>query len=534
MTLATLMRKVLRLETVARQKVTARQEGRDRPPVWTPLPGPQTLAYHSQADELFYGGAAGCGKSDVLLGLAGTAHRNSIIFRRVFPKTRALIERSRAIFNATGVAHFRDSYNEQLHLWRLRDGRTIEFGSVQHDKDKQDYQGRPHDFIGWDEGTEFTEAIYRFVNIWLRSTVPGQRCRVVVTGNPPTNVDGEWVIRYWAPWLDTQHPNPARPGELRWFVRVKTDDGQGKDVEVADGRACVIDNERVQPRSRTFVPARLSDNPFLASTNYGAVLQALPEPLRSQMLYGDFSIGIKDGAWQVIPTEWVRAAQKRWKPDGYKGALTAIGVDVAWGGADKTVLAPRHGTWFGKLEVYPGPATPDGPAAARVIQKFLADAGRRGTVRGAAVQIDAQGEGASCYSSCVLFKVPGVQAVRFGDGAGGRQDKGKVLHFANLRAYAWWRMRESLDPQKGDNIALPPDSELLSDLCSPRWDNTVSGVRLEPKEDIKERIGRSPDRGDAVVLANLILQTSTAPPQVMPGQASPATWRPGFPSHPTR
>jgi len=32
------------------------------PPVWVPFPGPQTMAYHSTADELFYGGGAGGGK----------------------------------------------------------------------------------------------------------------------------------------------------------------------------------------------------------------------------------------------------------------------------------------------------------------------------------------------------------------------------------------------------------------------------------------------------------------------------------------
>ena len=54
-------------------------------PLWTPLPGPQTLAYHTPADELFYGGAAGGGKTDLLLGLAATAHHNSLILRREIP-----------------------------------------------------------------------------------------------------------------------------------------------------------------------------------------------------------------------------------------------------------------------------------------------------------------------------------------------------------------------------------------------------------------------------------------------------------------
>ena len=49
---------------------------------------------------------------------------------------------------------------------------------------------------------------------WNRSSVPGQRCRVVVGSNPPTTAAGLWVILYWAPWLDPMHPYPAKPGEL--------------------------------------------------------------------------------------------------------------------------------------------------------------------------------------------------------------------------------------------------------------------------------------------------------------------------------
>ncbi len=51
-------------------------------PIWVPLPGPQTLAYESDADILYYGGSAGGGKTDLLLGLALNEHKHSIIYRR--------------------------------------------------------------------------------------------------------------------------------------------------------------------------------------------------------------------------------------------------------------------------------------------------------------------------------------------------------------------------------------------------------------------------------------------------------------------
>src|SRR5262249_8964197 len=127
-------------------------------------------------------------------------------------------------------------------------------------------------------------------------------------------------------------------------------------------------------KSRTFIPASLADNPYLSKTGYGATLQALPEPLRSQLLYGDFSIGQVDDQWQVIPTAWVRLAQQRWqkqkKPDL---RLSAIGVDVARGGKDKTVISKRYGHWYAPLEKYAGKDTPDGQSVAELVERTRED-----------------------------------------------------------------------------------------------------------------------------------------------------------------
>jgi hypothetical protein len=79
-----------------------------------------------------------------------------------------------------------------------------------------------------------------------------------------------------------------------------------------------------------------------------------------------------------------------------------------------------------------------------------------------------------------------------------------VLQFVNTRAWAYWSLRDMLDPEKGLNLALPPDQELLSDLVAPRWRMTMQGIKIEAKEDIVKRLGRSPDCGDAVVLATLV------------------------------
>jgi hypothetical protein len=73
----------------------------------------------------------------------------------------------------------------------------------------------------------------------------------------------------------------------------------------------------------------------------------------------------------------------------------------------------------------------------------------------------------------------------------------------NLRAEMYWRMREALDPEHGDDVALPPGNELIADLCSATYKPTTAGIQIEDKDKIKERIGRSPDVGEAILLANL-------------------------------
>jgi hypothetical protein len=76
------------------------------------------------------------------------------------------------------------------------------------------------------------------------------------------------------------------------------------------------------------------------------------------------------------------------------------------------------------------------------------------------------------------------------------------LKFANKRAEAWWRFREALNPdqQGGSVIALPPDPELRADLAAPTYEVTARGLLIENKDDLRKRLGRSPGKGDAVVM----------------------------------
>jgi hypothetical protein len=81
------------------------------------------------------------------------------------------------------------------------------------------------------------------------------------------------------------------------------------------------------------------------------------------------------------------------------------------------------------------------------------------------------------------------------------KDTSGVLSFRNVRAAAYWRLREALDPSSEEPIALPPSRELRAELCAARYSAEDRTIKLEKKEQIKERLGRSPDLADAVVMA---------------------------------
>ncbi|MGV4659148.1 terminase [Burkholderia pseudomallei] len=454
---------------------------------WIPLPGPQSQAYECDADLILYGGAAGGGKSDLALGKALTKHRRSLILRREFPQLEGMVERSKEMFSAHG------SYNEKG-WWRCnfeKKSRFIRFGSVQHEKDLKKLQGRPHDLLVFDEAANFPAAFVQFLTTWIRTEHQDQKCQLLLCSNPPTDPEGDWLLEWFAPWLDPNHPNQAKPGELRWYISVGDEH-----IEVDSPAPVKRGEETYTPQSRTFIPARVTDNPYYAGTGYVAKLQALPEPLRSKMLKGDFAAGREDSAFQVIPSAWVKAAQERWKQrEKPKTPMTAIGVDVARGGKDKTVATPRFDNYFDTPVCEPGQSTPNGQAVATLVMNM-----RRGD---ATVNIDIGGVGTSPYD--VLAEKIGMKAVAMNGAEGSdARDKSGQLAFVNARAEWYWKLREALDPVGGDELAIPPDPELLADLTTPRWKLTARGIQIEAKEEIIKRIKRSPDKGDSLVYAHAI------------------------------
>lgn len=454
--------------------------------IWVPNPGPQTTAFFSEADEVFYGGQAGGGKTDLITGLALTEHERSLILRRQSSDTTAVVDRiAEVLGNRNGLN------NSTPKVWRLP-GRILDIAGCKNEHDKQNFKGKPHDFIGFDEIADFTEGQFRFIKAWNRSASPGQRVRLVAAGNPPTTPEGFWVLKYWGAWLDPTHPHPAKDGELRWYTTI--DD---KDAECDGPGAVEVNGELIYPRSRTFIRSRLEDNPDLEATGYDSQLAALPPELRDAYRSGKFDALVPDKPFQLIQTAHIQAAMDRWSPDGgLNTPMTCLSHDVALGGtnADGNAWARRHGLWYDEVikEVSKVKLDPIDLAARDL-----------GFMRNACdIVIDmGGGYGSGVYSH--LRQNMDARKIHAHDGAAGsaKRSRDGKLKFKNKRAEVHWKFREALEPGLGVPVALPPDPELKADLAAITWKLTAQGILIGDKPSLIKTLGRSPDKGDCVVNA---------------------------------
>lgn len=450
--------------------------------IWSPTSGPQLAAYLSTADVLLYGGAAGGGKTDLALGLCLNEHERCLIVRNQKQDLRGFEDRLQALVTTKG-------WNGILHRWRdpNNPAHIIEVGGLKDAGSEQDWQGNPHDLIIADEAAQLVESRVEFIMGWNRSAT-GKRCRVLLATNPPSGGDGLWLIEWFRPWLDPLYPNPAAPGELRWAIRVG-----GESIWVEKPGVYHVKGEPYTAKSYSFIPARLADNPYLKNTSYRSTIEAMPEPLRSQLLYGDFTMSRRDHEKQVIPQSFITMAQKRWRPEGHKNnRMSAIGQDVAFGGTDDAIVQAVYGEWFDTPKVKKGIDVEHSDDLKGMIETERSD--------NAPVGIDMTGGWGIAVAEALIKNAVKVYKIVFSKGTEKRQTRGG-LQYANMRALLWWEFRQDLDPKSGFSIALPPDPVLIAQLMAPRWKVRNKVLYIESKDDIRKRIGSSTDKADAAIIA---------------------------------
>lgn len=200
----------------------------------------------------------------------------------------------------------------------------------------------------------------------------------------------------------------------------------------------------------------------------------------------------------VIPLSWVEAAVERWEERKAQGTLTSggytcTGADIASGGGDLTAFATRYGDVITGIQTYGKSNTMQ--TANRL--KAVAD-----RMHGGYLIVDAVGVGAGVFDRLRELRVR-VRAFIGPRAAEGRDITGE-LGFANERSAAWWQLRERLDPSRDPKLCLPPSDELADQLSAPHYKEVRTNppvYQIEPKEDLVERLGRSTDHADAVVMA---------------------------------
>ena len=198
----------------------------------------------------------------------------------------------------------------------------------------------------------------------------------------------------------------------------------------------------------------------------------------------------------LIPFEWIQLANERWKElqaDGHTTRKSVrLGVDVAGMGRDSSVLCPRYGNFVPKFEIHQSAGVADHMHVVGMTTPYLTD-------KKARAFIDTIGEGAGVLSRLRELHYKNAISCKYSEGAKGQHDLTGQYEFVNMRAFLYWSLRDWLNPKNGFCPALPPCEELTLELTNTHWKfHSTGAVIIEPKEDIKKRIGRSPDYSDAL------------------------------------
>lgn len=281
-----------------------------------------------------------------------------------------------------------------------------------------------------------------------------------------------------------------KPGLEDWWVRHVT-----IDECIAAGRATVefVNQRRRQwgETSAVFMNRVLGE--FCESTEDCVIPLSWVEAANERWLQ---RIKMRHPDWN-----WVDAAKRNvwpnweWASQAYDEPLTCVGVDVARSDlGDKTSIARRQGNTVTQLDRYSIADTmPIVGKVKGVLERWVH----------AYAIVDVIGIGSGPVDRLrELFPDRRIQPFNAAE-ATEMKDRAKELGFSNKRSAAWWNMRELLDPAYDSQIALPPCDILTGDLTAPkRGKDTSSGkLTVESKKDIKKRLGRSTDDGDAVVMA---------------------------------
>lgn len=431
--------------------------------IWQPQPGPQTKFLTTNAYEVLYGGAKGGGKSDVLLfaslRFVDSVGYKALILRRTFPKLLELIERSKCFVEIGG------RYNKQEKMWRFPSGALIRFGHCENPGDELNYQGQEYQYIGFDQLEEFTETMYNIIKAQGRSG-KGLPVYIRSTANP----GGVGAVFIKQLFIDAKEPNK------KYY------------------RTFVINNRSIT-LSSIFIPSTVFDNKILMENDpsYAAKLMDLPLKYRKMYLDGDWNID--NDPDQLIQYDWIKelvlpeAAVTGNKEGNLFNPETYLGVDVARYGDDSTCIAIIRNSVLTELKIY---NKIDLVQTTHIVRGLIEE----NNLNPGCIAIDCDGIGAGVYDN---LKSYGLEATQILGGTVPLDIADYSYQFRNLRSQMYWNLREMIRTKR---LRIVNNTQLINELISIKYKISQDRmIQIESKDEIKKRIGKSPDMADAFCYA---------------------------------
>lgn len=308
-----------------------------------PQAGYQLMALASPADIVIGGGAAGSGKTFVLL-LDAVRDKNNpdygaVIFRRLTTQIKAqggLKDESEKLYPYLG-----GTYNQTELQWKFSSGAKIKFSHLEHEKNVTSWQGSQIPMIGFDELTHFSKQTFFYLLSRNRSN-SSIKPRVRATCNPDPD---SWVYDLIKWWIgEDGFPIPERQGVVRYFVKDGDSMIWGDSVEECVEKAAYFINPLVEAsgieakhfvKSITFIGGSVYQNKELLKNNpeYLANLASQDEDARNQLLDGNWKVSLNP-----LDVYKYNSFKDIFNNDFAEGGNKYITVDVATSGKDKLVI----------------------------------------------------------------------------------------------------------------------------------------------------------------------------------------------------